>query len=561
MKEIQAVNSVRNVAEPRALATPLRAAGVVLVALVATISASAQGLVQETIGVSHTAGIGREVRMLPDVDGDGHPDFAAAAIGVTNSNGRVYVYSGLDRSVLLVLIGNTNGSNLGAALAPVGDVDHDGLGDFAAGAPGESKVYVFKGSDGSVLHALADGGNGSLGLAVAGAGDVDGDGWPDVLGGAPNLSTWQSTVGRAYVYSGFDGSLIRTHEGAVPLQGAGFRLAGDVDVDGDSRPDYLIADSFIGGAPASAVRLYSGASGNLLKTFSILPEPQEFGTGLAFVDDLDGDGRRDVAIGSPGDSTLGIDTGRVDWFSSSTGALIRTAWGPNLSGRFGAAISDAGDLNGDGFRDLWVAAPGRFGTWGRIRLISGSDMAVILTIPGIASDFLPNVSGGVDLDGDGALDLVAGMPGTFRVYSTAPTAGTSYCTAKTNSRGCIPLMSANGTASRSGPDDFHLTATNVLNNKPGILIWSRARGLSPLGGGQLCLNGPVFRRPLAPSGGSPTGLDCTGVFDYGLSHLEMNILGMLAGDTIYSQLWSRDPGFSPPNNISLSNGWIFTMAP
>jgi hypothetical protein len=398
-------------------------------------------------------------------------------------------------------------------------------------------------------------------MSTAGAGDVNGDGWPDILAGAPDYSTWQSTVGRAYVYSGFDGSLIRMHEGSAVLQGAGRQLCGGVDIDGDGKSDYMVGDSYNGGAPASAVRLYSGATGALLQTFSIAPEPIEFGLSMVFVDDLDSDGIPDVALGSPGDATIGQDAGRVDWFSTATGLVLRTSLGASVGARFGTEISDAGDVNGDGMRDLWVSSPGLGGTFGRIKLLSGLDATQLMTINGIASNFLPHISGGFDLDGDGKSELVAGTLGSFRLFSTAPARGATYCTAKTNSLACVPVLAATGTASRSAPDDFHLLATNVLNNKPGIVIWSRARGYSPLGNGSLCLSSPIFRRTLGSSGGSPSGLDCTGVYDYYLSHAEMNLLGMLAGDTVYTQMWSRDPGFSPPNNIGLTNGWVFTMAP
>jgi len=523
-------------------------------------SLGAQGLLFEKHDPSSATGLGLAVCLTPDVNGDGHPDFVVASREPSSTgSGRVYVHSGLDFSVMSVILGSVNGAWLGDSLAPVGDIDHDGLCDLVLGAPGESKAYVVRGSTGDTLFTLSDSGNGNLGRAVAGAGDVNGDGWPDVLAGAPDYSTWQSTVGRAYLHSGFDGSLIRMHEGAVPMQGAGFQLCGGVDIDLDGKSDYLVGDAYHGGAPASAVRLYSGVNGALLQTFSIAPEPYEFGACIAFVDDVDLDGLQDVAIGSPGDTTNGQNAGRVDWFSSASGALLRTALGASVGARFGTKISDGGDANADGIRDLWISAPGTGGTWGRIKLLSGSNLAQLASLQGTASDFLPEIAGGFDLDLDGSTELVAGTYGSFRLYSLAPTPGISYCTAKLNSQGCLPAMSAVGTANRSGADDFHLITSNVLNNKSGVLVWGRARGFSPLGGGNLCLAPPIYRRAIPSSGGSATGLDCSGVYDYFLSHAEMNLLGMLAGDTLHAQVWSRDPGWSPPNNIGLSDAREFTV--
>jgi len=521
----------------------------------------AQGLLLERLATSSSTALGHALCVTPDVDGDGHPDFVVSSRGPSNEIGRVFVYSGSDFSVMTVLLGAANGARFGQAVAAVGDIDHDGFCDLIVGASGESKAYVIRASTGDILFTLSDSGNGSMGSAVAGAGDVNADGWPDVLAGAPNYSTWQSTVGRAYLYSGFDGSLIRMHEGTQPLQGAGFKVAGGVDINLDGKSDYLVGDSNHGGAPTAAVRLYSGSNGALMRTFIIFPEPTDFGACIAFVDDVDGDGKKDVAVGSPGDSTIGQDAGRVDWFSTGTGLLLRTAYGASVGASFGTGLGDAGDVNSDGVGDLWVAAPGTSGTWGRIKLISGANLSELASLQGIASGFLPNIAGGVDFNLDGATDLVAGTSGSFRVYTIAPSRGLAYCSAKTNSQACVPAMDATGTATRSGQDDYHLLAANELNNKPGIVIWSRMRGYSPLGGGYLCLAPSIFRRALPSSGGTPTGIDCTGVYDYYLSHAEMNLLGMLAGDTMYAQVWSRDPGWSPPNNIGLSDGWIFTIGP
>jgi len=74
-----------------------------------------------------------------------------------------------------------------------------------------------------------------------------------------------------------------------------------------------------------------------MRTFILFPEPTDFGACIAFVDDVDNDGKQDVAVGSPGDSTIGQDAGRVDWFSTGTGLWLRTAYG---------ALPDATDSDG-----------------------------------------------------------------------------------------------------------------------------------------------------------------------------------------------------------------------
>src|SRR6185295_10948986 len=50
-------------------------------------------------------------------------------------------------------------------------------------------------------------------------------------------------------------------------------------------------------------------------------------------------------------------------------------------------------------------------------------------------------------------------------------AQTVYCTAKVNSLGCVPAIGFTGTPSKTFGTAFHITATNVLNGKDGLLFY------------------------------------------------------------------------------------------
>jgi hypothetical protein len=136
-----------------------------------------------------------------------------------------------------------------------------------------------------------------------------------------------------------------------------------------------------------------------------------------------------------------------------------------------------------------------------------------------------------------------------------------YCVAKVNSLGCLPSIGSAGVPSQSGPDNFYVTASNVRNNKLGMLLWSLASDNRPFFGGTLCVHNPIKRTPGQNSGGSPTGSDCTGAYSYHFTqnYMLQQLLG--ANTTVYAQFWSRDPGFAPPNNIGLTNGLQFTICP
>ena len=138
----------------------------------------------------------------------------------------------------------------------------------------------------------------------------------------------------------------------------------------------------------------------------------------------------------------------------------------------------------------------------------------------------------------------------------------TYCTAKVNSLGCVPAIGSSGMPSMSGPDSFYVTATNVLNNKSGMMLWAGAQGSVPFHGGILCLAAPIVRTTLQNSGGSATGLDCTGGYSYFFSQSAMAAHFLAAGSQVCCQFWSRDPGFPiPSNRIGLTDGLQFVVGP
>lgn len=74
---------------------------------------------------------------IGDQNGDGVPEFAIGQAAHNNQAGRVAVHDGATRNLLYLLDG-APGSRFGASMVALGDVDGDGLGEFAVGAPTHS---------------------------------------------------------------------------------------------------------------------------------------------------------------------------------------------------------------------------------------------------------------------------------------------------------------------------------------------------------------------------------------------------------------------------------------
>jgi len=170
----------------------------------------------------------------------------------------------------------------------------------------------------------------------------------------------------------------------------------------------------------------------------------------------------------------------------------------------------------------------------------------------------------VSLSGDTALvgavnnDGAANNSGSAYTFVRVPPPIT-YCTAKVNSLGCLPAIGHVGTPTISGPDDFHVTASNVVSNGTGMLFWGHGPNNVPFKGGILCVAPPHIRTIMQDSGGNPPPPDCSGSYSFHFSQAYMASKSIAAGMQLYAQYWSRDPGFASPNNVGLTEALELTI--
>ncbi|MBK8172695.1 MAG: hypothetical protein IPK60_20490 [Sandaracinaceae bacterium] len=149
----------------------------------------------------------------------------------------------------------------------------------------------------------------------------------------------------------------------------------------------------------------------------------------------------------------------------------------------------------------------------------------------------------------------------FGLAFVPETAQSTYCTAKANSLGCAPEISADGFPSPTATSGYTIRASNVRNRVAGSLAFTVAgRASTPLGGGTLCLATPLRKTGVRNSAGSPAPLaDCSGSWSLDFNTWMSQVVPLPAGVTVQAQWLGRDPGFSAPNNWTLSDALEFTM--
>jgi hypothetical protein len=193
---------------------------------------------------------------------------------------------------------------------------------------------------------------------------------------------------------------------------------------------------------------------------------------VAWVGDIDGDGRGDIALGGGGTGTMANTFCIV--YGNSSGQdktipplIISAATGPShqcLSGatgsNFGIPVERGGDLNHDGVEDLLVGEGTTPNQTMKVWFgVAGGRLAALpnLTFTGIQSSLAAvSTAGGGDFNGDGVGDLLVGSQANSIVYMVP---GNSSWTAATNlainlsdadvrtAHGIVPLMMTDGDAS------------------------------------------------------------------------------------------------------------------
>ena len=343
---------------------------------VKVVSGTTGSYVHELYGALAGDNFGNVVDGLGDLDLDGRGDFVVGTYQEDSGGadaGRVQIYSGATASLLFETLGVEVYDNLGYDAAGAGDVNNDGTPDVIVSAPGvganlanPGRVLVFSGAGGAPLYSIlgentADG----FGWSVDGAGDWDNDGFADVIVGAigaidpdPTFPALDFNRGRAYIYSGADGSLLQNFDGDASTENLGWSVAGLGDANGDGVADVAIGSPFHQGPEfdEGRVQVFAGPSGVRLLELVGDEDGEWCGFAVGAPGDLDGDDKDDLLVGSPFGTGLQVGAGSAQGVSVDGGFVLFELKGLTAQGEFGISLDSAGDVNGDGIVDIVVGA-------------------------------------------------------------------------------------------------------------------------------------------------------------------------------------------------------------
>jgi hypothetical protein len=495
---------------------------------------------------------GLSVSSAGDVNGDGFSDVIVGAPifddGETNE-GSAFVFhgsaAGLSTFPNWTAEGNQLGVHFGIEVSTAGDVNGDGYSDVIIGAylytNGESeegRAFVFLGSasglsDSADWTAESNQSDSEFGRDVSTAGDVNGDGYSEVIVGANKFMNGQIQEGRAFVYYGSEAGLsdsanwISESNQLFARYGTSVSSAGDVNGDGYS--DVIVGASWYdnGLNDEGGAFVYHGSSSGLGLTAIWIAEGNfpyaNFGMSVSGAGDVNGDGYSDVIVGAGYEDGGQAQEGKAYLYKgSATGLLPNPLWVTAGNGEdqyYGTSVSSAGDVNGDGYSDLIIGAPGYLNNTGRAYLFYGSESRPDYLANWYSesnqdnADYGSSVSSAGDINGDGYSDVIIGAYGYGNNETDEGRVFVYYGNRKTGLRstvqqyepGTSDVISSGGITGSNGNVKLNLFGRSPYGRSEGKIVYEYKENSQPF-------SGSIITNSTSSSGsGILTDLGLTGI--------------------------------------------------
>jgi len=352
---------------------------------------------------------------VPDVNDDGVNEFvvgaASESLGANlDTAGRAYVFDGATGGLLHTLTSPNAEAygQFGRSVAGIADINGNGSGDVLVGAPREAvggagyagRVYAFDGATGAQLHVFASPNPHryrDFGDHLAAVCDVNDDGIDEIAVGESGEDPDESQRhhGRVYVFDGANGSLVRTFSSPFPSTGS---------------PMAPIQADTVKDDPGPAT-----TTPHVSRHKQVHLPASYFGCSLSRVPDVNQDGHDEMVVGAygegPGDEYRSA--GRAYLIDVVSSDILYSFTSPNeeVSGGFGSPVAGLQDINSDGRGDIAIGASAESWYQGRVYLFSGGSGTVLRTIdnPRLAGQgawFADVICGTEDLTGDAVPDLL-----------------------------------------------------------------------------------------------------------------------------------------------------------
>ncbi|MCC6908381.1 MAG: VCBS repeat-containing protein [Phycisphaerales bacterium] len=322
-----------------------------------------------------------------------------------------------------------------------------------------------------------------FGRSVASGGDIDGDGLPDIFVSDPAYANQNGVVGRWFVFSGADGSMIWSVTGERPCESfQEYNIVGAFidDLDGDERAELIVgvptADS-----RAGVAYVLSGRTGDRIFEYAGAGPEHKFGKDVTGLSDLNGDRVPEFAI-----ITDAQTPGSVVVYNGATGVPLLQS----PASRYPASqVRDGGDLDGDTISDIVVGTrkiPSGNAMAGEVFAFSGRTGELLWNNVQADWGFGFNITTGTDFTGDNVPDVlsrrwpdekivvISGASGHIVASHIPPSIGNKWgsnmALADVNADGKLDLVGMRLSDGRFGLD--------VVNPRTArILHW--AEGLNP----------------------------------------------------------------------------------